>query len=148
MKRLVKVCLVALCLCLGITALTGCGGDFIADTNIAVITREVGSGTRDGIVEALYGANNNDNHALISTNSDAAEIKSTQAVLQSVANNKYAISYDSFGYCLGNSKIKVLEYEGKVPTKETIKDGSYAITRPFVIISKAGNPLASLTGNA
>lgn len=149
MKKIIKILTVALCLCLGVAALTACSGDnFTGDTNIAVITRERGSGTRDGIVEALYGANTDATHEFIAGNLDASTIQSTQAVLQAVVNNKYAIAYDSFGYCLGNSKIKILEYEGKKPTLETVKDKSYAITRPFVIISKKDSPLSGLTGNA
>ncbi|GHV02110.1 hypothetical protein FACS1894211_12970 [Clostridia bacterium] len=147
-KQLGKILLVALSIALVAVTFAACKSDakFDVEHDIAVVTREIGSGTRDGVVEALYGASNDANHKLITDNQGASIIQNTQAVLQTVAENPYAISYDSFGYC--DSSVKVLEYEGVKPTQETVKNKTYAITRPFVIVSKKDVPLTELSGNA
>ena len=43
MKKIVRVLIIVLCLCLGITGLVACNGE----KDILVVSREAGSGTRD-----------------------------------------------------------------------------------------------------
>lgn len=130
MKRLVKVCVLLLCVCLGLTALTACGGAaFDPEKNIVVITREDGSGTKDAIKE-LVGAKG------VADPVEIVRQSSTAAVLSKVSSDPQAIGYDSYGYTKGNSSVKMLTVEGKEITADNIKNGSYVLARPFNVLYK------------
>ena len=38
--------------------------------------------------------------------------------------------------------MKALKVDGVAPTEETIKDGSYVVQRPFVLVTKSDTPLS------
>ena len=98
---------------------------------ISCIGREAGSGTRDGF-ETITGTK------------DACkmdqELTSTGAVIEAVAGNPNAIGYASLSAL--KDTVKALTVGGVVCSEETVLDGSYAIQRPFVFVTKEGAALS------
>lgn len=105
------------------------GGD---DAEIAVIGREAGSGTRDGF-ESVTGTKDACKYR--------QELTSTGDVITTVANNPNAIGYASLAAV--KDTVKALSVEGVAPSEETVKDGSYVVQRPFVLITKTDTPLSA-----
>ena len=99
---------------------------------IVLIGREAGSGTRDGF-ESITGT------------SDAClyrqELTSTGDVITTVAQNPDAIGYASLASL--KDSVKALSVDGVAPSEASVKDGSYVIQRPFVLVTKTGKPLSS-----
>ena len=104
------------------------GGD---DAEIVLIGREAGSGTRDGF-ESITGT------------TDACqyrqELTSTGDVITTVSQNPDAIGYASLSSV--KDSVKALTVDGVAPTEDTVKDGSYVIQRPFVLVTKDGAKLS------
>ena len=96
-----------------------------SDAEIVLIGREAGSGTRDGFES-------------ITDTEDACqyrqELTSTGDVITTVAQNPNAIGYASVASV--KDTVKALTVDGVAPTEETIKDGSYVVQRPFVLVTK------------
>lgn len=105
------------------------GGD---DAEIAVIGREAGSGTRDGF-ESVTGTKDACKYR--------QELTSTGDVITTVANNPNAIGYASLASV--KDTVKALSVEGVAPSEETVKDGSYVVQRPFVLVTKTDTPLSA-----
>lgn len=108
-------------------SLTACA----ANSDIHLISREDGSGTRGAFVEliGIEDANGNDATAA------AAEItNSTAVMLATVAGDKNAIGYVSLGSL--SSDVKAIEVDGAAPTVENIKSGAYKVARPFNVVYK------------
>ena len=61
----------------------------------------------------------------------------SEAMSKYVATHEGAIGYVSIGY-LGPG-VAALAVEGVQPERETVESGSYAVTRPFLLVS-APNP--------
>ena len=97
------------------------------DAEIVLIGREAGSGTRDGF-ESITGT------------TDACkyrqELTSTGDVITTVAQNPAAIGYASLASV--KDTVKALSVDGVVPSEDTVKDGSYVVQRPFVLVTKEG----------
>ena len=106
------------------------GGD--AGT-IACFGREAGSGTRDGF-ESI--TDTEDKCKL------SQELTSTGAVIEGVKNNAGAIGYASLSAVENAEGVKAITVEGAACTEETVKDGSYKIQRPFVLVTKEGTELS------
>ena len=104
-----------------------------ADLEIACIGRESGSGTRDGF-ESI--TDTKDKCVL------SQELTSTGAVISAVASSENAIGYASLSAVEGQSGIKALTVNGVACIEETVKDGSYEIQRPFVMVTKEGAELS------
>ena len=103
------------------------------DTEITVVSREEGSGTRGAFVELMKIEDDDGDHTV-----DTAEISnSTSVVTQTVAGNKSAIGYISLGSL--NDTVKAVKVDDVEPTVENIKAGSYAVSRPFEICYKEEN---------
>ena len=100
---------------------------------ISCIGREAGSGTRDGF-ESITGTK------------DACkldqELTSTGGVIEAVAGNANAIGYASLSAVEGKDTVKAVTVDGVACTEETVLDGSYAIQRPFVLVTKTGATLS------
>ena len=100
---------------------------------ISCIGREAGSGTRDGFES-------------ITNTKDACkldqELTSTGGVIEAVAGNPNAIGYASLSAVEGKDAIKALTVGGVACTEETVLDGSYAIQRPFVLVTRTGEALS------
>lgn len=105
------------------------GGD---DAEIAVIGREAGSGTRDGF-ESVTGTKDACKYR--------QELTSTGDVITTVANNPNAIGYASLAAV--KDTVKALSVEGVAPSEETVKDESYVVQRPFVLVTKTDTPLSA-----
>lgn len=106
--------------------LSACGGaDFDKKKNISVVAREDGSGTKSAFMEIIGLKGKADVSGVIIATG-------TAAVLQEVKGNPLAIGYDSLGYI--TDEVKVLKVDGVAPTLETIKDGSYKISRPLNVV--------------
>jgi len=106
------------------------GGDAGA---ISCVGREAGSGTRDGF-ESITGTKD----ACVL----AQELTSTGAVIEAVKGNANAIGYASLSSVEGQDGIKALTVGGVACTEDTVLDGSYAIQRPFVLVTKDGATLS------
>lgn len=107
---------------------------FDTKSNISVITREDGSGTRSAFIELTGVQEEKDGTKTDNTLSTAIVQSSTQAVLTGVAGDPTAIGYISLGSL--NDTVKAAKIDGVEPTSETVKDGSYKISRPFNIATK------------
>ena len=140
------------CGLLTVGALTGCGssadtttdsgntttdaaGDFDTSSDISVVSREDGSGTRGAFIE-LFGVEEKDaNGDKVDYTTDEAIIaNSTEIVMTTVAGDDYAIGYSSLGSL--NDTVKAVKIDGAEPTADNINNGSYTISRPFNIATK------------
>ena len=104
-----------------------------SNSDIAVIGREAGSGTRDGF-ESITGT---EDACKLSQ-----ELTSTGAVIQAVQNSKNAIGYASYASVKDQKGIKILKVEGVSISEDAIADGSYKIQRPFNLVTKDGTELS------
>ncbi len=101
------------------------------DGEIVLIGREAGSGTRDGF-ESITGTEDLCRYR--------QELTSTGDVITAVASNPNAIGYASLASV--KDTVKALSVGGVAPSEHTVKDGSYAIQRPFVLVTKTGSALS------
>ena len=109
---------------------------FDTSKTINVITRESGSGTRGAFIE-LFGIEEKDadGNKVDKTTEEASVQSSTNAVMSTVAGDAYAIGYISLGSL--NDSVKALKIDGAEASVENVKNGSYKISRPFNIATKA-----------
>ena len=102
------------------------------DAEIVLIGREAGSGTRDGF-ESITDTKDSCKYR--------QELTSTGDVITTVSTNPDAIGYASLAALKDN--VKALTVGGIAPTEDTVKDGSYVIQRPFVLVTKDGVDLSA-----
>ncbi len=111
-----------------ITSWSQVGG---SDSDIVLIGREASSGTRDGF-ETITGTE------------DACmyrqELPSNGDVIATVAGNPQAIGYASMAAV--KESVKVLSVNGVEPDEETVRNGSYSVQRPFVLVTREDSPLS------
>ena len=100
---------------------------------IVVVQRESGSGTQDGFNTLVM------SNKKVNVTTSAITQTSTGAVMTYVAGNPNAIGYASFGDVAGQAGIKALSVNGVAPSMTTIKDKSYILQRPFILLTK-GTP--------
>ena len=103
------------------------------DAEIVLIGREAGSGTRDGF-ESITGTKDACQYR--------QELTSTGGVIEAVAGNVNAIGYASLSAVEGKDTVKAVTVGGIACTEETVLDGSYAIQRPFVLVTVEGRALS------
>ena len=101
------------------------------DAEIVLIGREAGSGTRDGF-ESITDTKDKCNYR--------QELTSTGDVITTVASNPNAIGYASLASI--KDTVKALKVDGVNPSEKTIKDGSYVVQRPFVLVTKKDKALS------
>lgn len=141
MKKTKKIIALGLIAVMAVTALTGCSkkessgkGEFDKTSEIGVITREDGSGTRGAFVE-LFGVQEEENGEKVDkTVETAVTTNSTSVMMTTVAGDLYSIGYISLGSL--NDTVKAVKIDGTEATVENIKNGSYKISRPFNIATK------------
>lgn len=101
------------------------------DAEIVLIGREAGSGTREGF-------------ETITDTKDVCkyrqELTSTGDVITTVAGNPNAIGYASLASV--KESVKAVSVEGVAPSEASVKDGSYVIQRPFVLVTKTDAKLS------
>lgn len=125
-RTVISVLLVALCMATGLSACKKTG--FNPDTNVTVVTREDGSGTKSAVMEML-GLKGKADVA------GALTLSSTAAVLTEIKSNSYAIGFESLGYV--TDEVKTLKVNGVEASVANVKDGSYKLSRPLSIVYKA-----------
>ena len=100
------------------------------DAEIVLIGREAGSGTRSGFEEIV-------------DVEDACqyrqELTSTGDVITAVSQNPGAVGYASLASV--KDTVKAIKVGGVAPSDETVKNETYAIQRPFVLVTKEGTAL-------
>ena len=101
------------------------------DAEIVLIGREAGSGTRDGF-ESITGTKDACQYR--------QELTSTGDVIATVASNPNAIGYASLAAL--KDTVKALSVDGVAPGEAAVKDGSYKVQRPFVLVTKTGAQLS------
>ena len=101
------------------------------DAEIVLVGREAGSGTRSGFEEIV-------------DVEDACvyrqELTSTGDVITAVSQNPGAIGYASLASV--KDTVKAVKVGGVAPSDETVKNETYAIQRPFVLVTKEGVELS------
>ena len=102
-----------------------------ADAEIVLVGREAGSGTRSGFEELTE---------TVDKCKYRQELNSTGDVITAVAQNPDAVGYASLASV--KDSVKALKVAGVTPTEETVKDGTYLIQRPFVLVTKEGVALS------
>lgn len=96
-----------------------------ADQQIVVIGREASSGTRGAFEEILE---------IEEKCKYAQELNETGAVMAAVAATPGAIGYVSLDNV--DDSVIAVSLDGVAPSEDTVKDGSYALQRPFVMATK------------
>mgnify|MGYP002965485756 CR=1 FL=1 len=72
--------------------------------------------------------------------SDEEETGRVVPVIEAVKNNPQAIGYASLSAV--DDTVKAVAVNGVTPSEDTVKDGSYEIQRPFVMVTKEGTQLS------
>ena len=101
------------------------------DAEIVLIGREAGSGTRDGF-ESITGTEDACKYR--------QELTSTGDVITTVSSNPDAIGYASLASV--KESVKAVSVDNVAPSEETVKDGSYVVQRPFVLVTKTDATLS------
>lgn len=99
------------------------------DEEIHVITREDGSGTRNAFESLIMNDSDIKDSAIIQS--------STEAVKQTVATDPGAIGYISLAHM--SDDVKPLTVNGVEASEQTIKEGTYELQRPFLMIINEDN---------
>lgn len=102
-----------------------------SEGEIVLIGREAGSGTRDGF-ESITGTSEKCKYR--------QELTSTGDVITTVSGNPNAIGYASLASVKDN--VKAVSVDGVTPSENTVKDGSYKVQRPFILVTKYGTALS------
>ena len=102
-----------------------------SDAEVVLIGREAASGTRDGF-ESITGTKDKCQYR--------QELTSTGDVITTVSQNPNAIGYASLAAI--KDSVKALTVNGVAPTEATVKDGTYLVQRPFVLVTKEGVALS------
>ncbi len=100
------------------------------DAEVVLIGREAASGTRDGF-ESITGTEEKCQYR--------QELTSTGDVITAVSQNPDAIGYASLASI--KDSVKALNVDGVTPSEATVKDGSYKVQRPFVLVTVEGKAL-------
>ncbi len=111
-----------------ITNWSALGGN---DAEIVLIGREASSGTRSGF-EEIVGVSDKCKYR--------QELGATGDVIATVSQNPAAIGYASLASV--KDSVKALKVGGVAPSEETVKNATYAIQRPFVLVTKADTSLS------
>ena len=103
-----------------------------SDAEVVLIGREAASGTRDGF-ESITGTKDKCQYR--------QELTSTGDVITAVSQNPDAIGYASLAAI--KDSVKALSVDGVTPGETTVKDGSYLVQRPFVLVTVEGKALSA-----
>ena len=101
------------------------------DAQVVLIGREAASGTRDGF-ESITGTKDKCQYR--------QELTSTGDVITTVSQNPDAIGYASLASI--KDSVKALNVDGVTPSEASVKDGSYKVQRPFVLVTVDGKALS------
>ncbi|MGF1698535.1 phosphate ABC transporter substrate-binding protein [Vibrio kyushuensis] len=111
-----------------------------ADKPIVAITRDTASGTR-GAFEDIMKLKMKVNDIKVSAISQRAQVANGNGALKTmVASNPYAIGYISLGTV--DESVNALAVDGTEASVDNVKNGSYKVARPFLVLYKQGQPTA------
>jgi phosphate transport system substrate-binding protein len=109
-----------------------------ADKPIVAITRDTASGTR-GAFEDIMKLKRKIGDVKVTAISQRAQVANGNGALKTmVASNPYAIGYISLGTV--DSSVQALEIDGTPASVDNVKNGSYKVARPFLVLYKDGKP--------
>lgn len=129
-----------------VTTLAGCGdttddnatssSKFDTDSEITVVSRENGSGTRGAFVELMgIEQKDGDGEKVDKTTTEAIVANKTDVMIMNVSGDEYGIGYISLGSL--SSSVKAIKVDGVEPSSENVKNGTYNVARPFNIATKS-----------
>lgn len=124
-KRIAMVAVVAIMAAVACVSMLACN----QEKDILVVTREASSGTREAF-DKYVGIAASD---VVST---AEEYSSTGNVREKVASTATAIGYISLASV--DDSVKKLTVEGVEATYDNVRNGSYKISRPFLLLTGNG----------
>ena len=124
-KRIAMIALVAVMTAVACMGMFACG----RQKDILVVMREASSGTREAF-DKYVGL---ENATFVST---AEEYSSTGNVREKVASTASAIGYISLASV--DDSVKKLKVEGVEATYDNVRNGSYKISRPFLLLTGNG----------
>ena len=101
---------------------------------IVLIGREAGSGTREGFEGELN---------IKGLCKYRQELTSTGDIITAIINNPGAIGYASLASV--KDTVKMMTVDGVKATEMAIRDGSYPLQRPFILVTNSENSLTSST---
>lgn len=135
MKKIVSTLVVVLFLALFLFAAISATAEFNTAQMIDVISREDGSGTRGAFIELMgIEVKADDGSKKDKTTKEATIADKTDIMLTTVAMDEAAIGYVSLGSL--NDSVKAVQVEGISANAESIKNGTYVVSRPFNIATK------------
>jgi phosphate transport system substrate-binding protein len=133
MKKIAKTVL-ALALVSVMALNVSAAATFSKNRDIAVVSRESGSGTRGAFIE-LFGVLEKDaNGEHDRTTKEAVIANTTELVFTNVSGDPHAIGYVSLGSL--NSAVKAVQIDGVNATIDNVKNKTYKVSRPFIITTK------------
>ncbi len=100
------------------------------DSQIVVVSREDGSGTRDAFQE-IVGYTSEELYKESIIGDGSGNIKTT------VAGNSHAIGFISFEYI--DDSVNAVKIDDIAPIAENVKNGEYKLSRPFLLVYKEEN---------
>lgn len=108
------------------------------DKPIVAITRDTASGTR-GAFEDIMDLKMKVNDIEVSAISQSAQVANGNGGLKTmVASNPYAIGYISLGTV--DETVHALSVDGVEPSVENVKNDTYKVARPFLVLYHEGKP--------
>ncbi len=111
-----------------------------ADKPIVAITRDTASGTR-GAFEDIMKLKRKIGDKTVSAISQRAQVANGNGALKTmVASNPYAIGYISLGTV--DASVNALPIDGIAASVDNVKNQSYKVARPFLVLYKEGKPSA------
>ena len=133
-----RIIMTMACVALAAVTLTGCGAKGGKTANkkseISVVSREDGSGTRGAFIE-LFGIEVKEGDQKVDKTYDKAEVtNSTSVMLTTVQGNDNAIGYVSLGSL--NDSVKAVKIDGAEAKAENVDNDTYKVSRPFNIATK------------
>lgn len=143
MKKFIKIVILILVICLGLTSFAACSGE----KEILVVSREAGSGTRDAFDSMIKNTAGDSLAKKADGTTQPSSIfvpslniqDGTAKILTKVGSSKNAIGYISMGSV--DNSVKVVKVNSVEPSSETVLNGTYALSRPFVIMTKKDKAL-------
>ena len=103
------------------------------DQTIIVVSREDGSGTRSAFEELLKLEKEIDGNKVSSMSQSALIAEGNGTMKATVASKEGAIGFVSLGFI--DDTVKAVNIDGIEPTIDTVKNGSYTISRPLLLIT-------------
>jgi phosphate transport system substrate-binding protein len=109
----------------------GIGGN---DASIQIVSREEGSGTRAAFEELALSPKDASGKAVLVPITDKALLQQSNGQMKTVVSTTpNTMGYLSFGFI--DNSVKALSLDGIKPTVENVKNKTYPISRPFVLLT-------------